>query len=320
MRAAVVHTPGSLPSYGEHPAPAPAPGSTVVRVTAAPVVPLDLLCASGTSYFGVPATPYVPGGQGVGHVESSDVHPVGARVWFSTAAGMAPGDGSLAESCAVPDGDVVPLESDLPDEAAAALGLSGVAAWMALSWRARLQPGERVLVLGGGGAVGQTGIGAARVLGGSTVVAVARPDSVDRARAAGADLVVPLGADADALAATLEPAGPFDVVLDPVWGIAATAASRVLAPGGRLVNLGGASGDEAALQSSVLRSRSAAVLGYTNNALTPAQRREAVTAVFAQAAAGHIRMAYDVRPLAQVAEAWERQASGDAGARSVLLP
>ncbi len=143
---------------------------------------------------------------------------------------------------------------------------------------------------------------------------------MDRARAAGADLVVPLGADADALAATLEPAGPFDVVLDPVWGIAATAASRVLAPGGRLVNLGGASGDEAALQSSVLRSRSAAVLGYTNNALTPAQRREAVTAVFAQAAAGHIRMAYDVRPLAQVAAAWERQASGDAGARSVLLP
>ena len=68
MRAAVLHTPGSPPSYGEHPSPAPVPGSTLVRVSAAPVVPLDLLCASGTSYFGVPPTPYVPGVQGVGLV------------------------------------------------------------------------------------------------------------------------------------------------------------------------------------------------------------------------------------------------------------
>ena len=68
MRAAVLHTTGSPPSYAEHPAPEPAPGRTLVRVTAAPVVPLDLLCASGTSYFGRPAVPYVPGVQGVGVV------------------------------------------------------------------------------------------------------------------------------------------------------------------------------------------------------------------------------------------------------------
>ena len=233
---------------------------------------------------------------------------------------MRPGDGSLAELCLVPDGDVVPLEASVPDELVAALGLSGVAAWMALSWRGRLQPGERVLVLGGGGAVGQAGIGAARALGASTVVAVARTTSVDRARAAGADLVVPLGDDVDALAAVLSEAGPFDVVLDPVWGHAATAASRALGEGGRLVNLGGGSGDEAALQSSVLRSRSASVLGYTNNALTPEQRAAALTAVLAHAAAGRIRMAYDVRPLAEVETAWTRQADGRAHARYVLVP
>ena len=45
----------------ERPSPAAAPGRSVVRVTAAPIVPLDLLCASGTSYFGRPAVPYVPG-------------------------------------------------------------------------------------------------------------------------------------------------------------------------------------------------------------------------------------------------------------------
>ncbi len=320
MRAAVLHTPGSPPRYDERPAPVAAPGATLVRVTAAPVVPLDLLCASGTSYFGVPATPYVPGGQGVGVVESSTAFPVGARVWFFTPAGMRPGDGSLAELCLVPDGDVVPLESAVPDELAAALGLSGVAAWMALSWRARLQPGERALVLGGGGAVGQAGIGVARVLGAARVVAVARPSSVERARAAGADDVVPLGSDVDALTAALGEHGPFDVVLDPVWGIAATAASRVLAEGGRLVNLGGGAGDEAVLSSAVLRSRSASVLGYTNNALTAEQRSSAVTEVMGHAAAGRVRMAYDVLPLAQVEEAWTRQAPGGSAARSVLTP
>jgi NADPH:quinone reductase-like Zn-dependent oxidoreductase len=320
VRAAVLHTPGSPPSYGEHPAPSAAPGSTLVRVTAAPVVPLDLLCASGTSYFGIPATPYVPGGQGVGVVEASDAHDVGARVWFFTPAGMRPADGSLAELCLVPDADVVRLEAAVPDELAAALGLSGVAAWMMLSWRARLQPGERVLVLGGGGAVGQAGIGAARALGAATVVAVARTTSVDRARAAGADLVIPLGDDVEALAGVLSEAGPFDVVLDPVWGLAATAACRALAPGGRLVNLGGGSGDEATLESSVLRSRSASVLGYTNNALTPDQRASAVTAVLGHAAAGRIRMAYDVRPLAEVEAAWTRQADGRAHGRCVLVP
>jgi NADPH:quinone reductase-like Zn-dependent oxidoreductase len=289
-------------------------------VTAAPVVPLDLLCASGTSYFGVPQTPYVPGGQGVGVVESSESLEPGTRVWFFATAGMKPGDGSMAELCGVPDGDVVPIDVGVPDELAAAVGLSGIAAWMALSWRARLQPGERVLVLGAGGAVGQVAVGAARVLGASSVVAMARPASVARAEAAGADVVVPLEGDVDEVTTALAEHGPFDVVLDPVFGIAATAASRNLAEHGRLVNLGGAGGDVATYSSAVLRSRTAAVLGYTNNALTPDQRREAITAVLGHAEAGRVRMQYDVRALADVEQVWERIAAGEAEPRTVLVP
>jgi NADPH:quinone reductase-like Zn-dependent oxidoreductase len=320
MRAAVLHTPGQAPTYGDHPAPDTGRGSTVVRVTAAPVVPLDLLCASGTSYFGVPQTPYVPGGQGVGVVESSDAFEAGSRVWLFSTAGMKPGDGALAELCAVPDTDVVPIEADVPDEMVAAFGLSGVAAWMALSWRARLQPGERVLVLGGGGAVGQAGIGVARVLGASSVVAVTRPASVGRAEAAGAEAVVPLEGGTDAMTSALAEHGPFDVVLDPIHGDAATSASRHLAEHGRLVNLGGAGGDLATYSSAVLRSRTASILGYTNNALTPEQRREAITAVLGHAQAGRIRIQYDVHPLADVEEVWTRIAAGDTGARNVLVP
>jgi NADPH:quinone reductase-like Zn-dependent oxidoreductase len=318
MRAAVLHTPGSPPSYGAHPAPTAATGTTVVRVTAAPIVPLDLLCASGTSYFGIPATPYVPGGQGVGVVEASSAFDPGTRVWFFATAGMQPGDGSMAELCAVPDQDVVPLTAGVPDAFAAALGLSGIAAWMALTWRARLAAGERVLVLGAGGAVGQAGIGVARILGASTVVAMARPTSASRARAAGAEVVVPFEGDVDSVTAALAEHGPFDVVLDPVFGIAATAASRHLSPHGRLVNLGGASGDEARFSSAVLRSRTASVLGYTNNGITAEQRSEAIAAVLDHAAAGRIRLQYDVHPIAEVEKVWSRMGAGETAGRSVL--
>jgi NADPH:quinone reductase-like Zn-dependent oxidoreductase len=323
MRAAVLRTLGQPPTYGDHPDPADASGQALVRVVAAPVVPLDLLCATGTSYFGAPPVPYVPGDQGVGVVERSATLPAGTRVFFVTAAGRVPRDGSLAERALVPEEDLVPLSPGVPDELAAATGMSGVAAWMALTWRAQLEPGERVLVLGGGGAVGQAAIGVAKVLGAGRVVAVCRSEAAaDRARRAGVDQVVPFSADLDGLTSSLTEAldGSVDIVVDPVFGPAATAASRVLARCGRLVNLGGMGGDTAEFSSAVLRGRTATVLGYTNNNITNEQRREALTAVTTHAAAGRLTVAAETLPLSRVGEAWRRQATGDAGVRFVLIP
>jgi NADPH:quinone reductase-like Zn-dependent oxidoreductase len=323
VRAAVLDTPGEAPEVREHPDPVPAPGHTVVAVTAAPIVPLDQLVASGTSYFGRPTTPYVPGTQGVGVVARSGVHAEGTRVFFATTAGMAPGDGSMAEQCVVPNDGIVPLGSDVPDTAAAALGMSAVAAWMALTERAQLQPGERALVLGAGGAVGQVAVAAAKILGAGRVVAVCRStEAQERARRAGADEVLPLEGGVDELTARLQEAcgGNVDVVVDPVFGIAATAACRVLAARGRLVNLGGASGDHAEFSSAVLRSRTADVLGYTNAALTSEQRRQALEAVFHHAGDGRLAVAHEQVPLAEAATAWQRQAAGTATVRLVLTP
>jgi NADPH:quinone reductase-like Zn-dependent oxidoreductase len=321
--AAVLETPGEAPVVREHPDPVDRPGHTVVAVTAAPIVPLDQLVASGTSYFGRPATPYVPGTQGVGVVARSDVLPVGTRAFFATTAGIVPGDGSLAERCQVPDDAVVPLDPDVSDPAAAALGMSAVAAWMALTDRGRLQPGERVLVLGAGGAVGQVAVAAAKVIGAGRVVAVCRSaEAQERARSAGADAVVPLAGDVDELTERFREAcgGSVDVVVDPVFGAAATAASRVLADRGRLVNLGGAAGDTAEFSSAVLRSRTAEVLGYTNAGLTADQRRSALEAVFRHAGAGRLSVAHEVVPLSEAAGAWRRQAAGSAPVRLVLTP
>ena len=322
MRAAVLTAPGVPPRWESHADPEPGPGRALVRVTAAPVVPLDLLCASGTSYFGVPQVPYVPGVQGVGVVEQAPTLAPGTRVFVHTSAGMAPGDGSMAELVAAPEGELVQLPDGVDDVAFAAIGLSGVAAWMILTARARMQPGEQVLVLGAGGAVGQAAVGTAKLLGARRVVAVARSEAARRrAVAAGADQVLPLEPDVDALTRALTEACPggADVVVDPVFGAAATAAARVLAPGGRLVNLGGASGDVAEFSSAVLRSRSAEVLGYTNNALTPEQRRDAVGEVARALAAGRLAVAHERVPFEAVSEAWRRQVS-DPGVRLVLTP
>ena len=100
MRAAEIRTPGEPPVVAERAAPVPGEGEVLVEVVAAPIIPLDLFCASGKSYFGVPATPYVPGVQGVGRVG-------GQSVWFPTSAGMAPGDGGMAEHAVVPEPDLV---------------------------------------------------------------------------------------------------------------------------------------------------------------------------------------------------------------------
>ncbi|NEA28889.1 zinc-binding alcohol dehydrogenase family protein, partial [Actinomadura bangladeshensis] len=139
----------------ERKAPVPGGGEVLVDVLAAPITPLDLLCASGTSYFGTPATPYVPGVQGVGTSG-------GRTVWFPSPAGMAPGDGSMAEVAAVPEAALVELPDGVDPVRLAALGLSAVAAHMALTWCGELAAGEQVIVLGAGGVVGQAAVQLAR--------------------------------------------------------------------------------------------------------------------------------------------------------------
>lgn len=310
---------------GSSPEPPRAEGHVLVAVTAAPITPLDVLCASGRSYFGKPVTPYVPGVQGVGVVQVSDTVLVGTRVWFPTTAGMQPGDGSLAELCAVPDAELVPLRDGVDDTTVAALGLSSVAAWMALTWRAELRAGEQVLVLGAGGVVGQVAVQAARILGAGRVVAAARSDGArDRALAAGADAVVALRSDDDveSLSGRFAEAcgGSVDVVVDPLCGVPSSAAARALGSWGRLVNLGSSAGATATFDSAVLRSRSASVLGYTNNDLTREQRQDALRDVLEHAAARRIRVEHEVVRLADVGEAWSRQSDGTASVRIVVRP
>ncbi|GAA0931639.1 quinone oxidoreductase family protein [Pseudonocardia zijingensis] len=317
MRAAQVVELGRPPVVADREAPAGSEGQVVVEVLAAPITPLDLLCATGTSYFGQPPTPYVPGVQGVGRAG-------GRLVWFPTSAGMAPGDGSMAERAAVAEPDLVPLPDGADPVEIAALGLSAVAAHMALTWRGELAPGEQVIVLGAGGVVGQAAVQLARAAGARRVIAGARsPAAQERAAEAGADAVVALDTeDVDELARrfTAVADGPVDLVLDPLYGAPAAAAARALCPHGRLVNLGSSASETCPIDSSTLRSRSLRLLGYTNNALTREQRAAAVATVAEHAVRGALTVAHEVVPLAEAGTAWQRQADGRVAGRAVLRP
>ncbi|MET7423513.1 zinc-binding alcohol dehydrogenase family protein [Dactylosporangium sp. NPDC005555] len=300
-------------------APVAGAGQVTVTVTAAPITPLDVLCASGTSYFGTPGLPYVPGVQGVGTLDD------GTAVWFPTDAGMRPGDGSMAEVVTVPAADVVPLPADVDHRLVAALGLSAVAAWQALTWRGELLPGEQVLVLGGGGVVGQAAIQLARLAGARRVIAACRSAAArERAHRLGADAVVALHDtdDVATLARRLQDAtdGPVDLVLDPLFGIPAAASLRTLRRGGRLVNLGSAAGEIAPLDSATLRSGSLRVLGYTNTELSAAEKSATMRYLAGHAAAGRLVADHDCVPLSEIGAAWTAQAGGVATRRLVVVP
>jgi NADPH:quinone reductase-like Zn-dependent oxidoreductase len=238
---------------------------------------------------------------------------------------MKPGDGSMAQFCTIEEAAALALPSEVADDLVAALGLSAIAAWMAMTWRGRLQPGEQVLVLGASGAVGQVAVQAARLLGAGHVVAASRnADGRSRALVHGADAVVDLtGDDVDELSRRIAAAcdGTLHLVIDPIWGVPAEAAIRCLGFNGRLVNIGDSAGSGAHFASATLRSRMVTILGYTNNALTQQQRAQALSEILSYAAAGRCTVEHETVPLAQAAAAWQRQAAGATeGRKQILIP
>lgn len=313
MRAALLQELDSIPALAEVADPVRGPHQALVRVTAAPLNPLDLNVASGRFYAGPPQIPYVPGVEGVGEVLEGTRLEAGQRIRFECRAGYA-GQGSLAELACTDEATAILIEEDVTDPLAASLGVAGLAGWLSVAWRAALRPGERVLVLGATGAVGQIAVQAAKLLGAGTVVAAARNrEALERIRDLGADAIVELtGDDPAKLAAAFREAagGDLDVTIDPLWGIPALAAAQASGPLARLVHLGESAATELVLPSSVVRARMLSVLGYSNTLVAP---RELLTLAYQRmlrhAAAGELRVRYEVLPLDGVAEAWRAQRS-----------
>jgi len=307
MRAAVVEAVGSPPRPGEVDDPVGGDGTALVDVGAAALNPVEIRVAAGR-HPREAQPPYVPGLEGAGTVVESSRVPPGTRVRFEGSA--LPGfgaQGTLAERAAVPEDSLAELPDDAGDDLAAAVGVVGITALLALE-RAAPAGGERVLVLGATGAVGQMAVQLAKLTGASRVVGAGRSaERLERVRDLGADEVVELRDDDLTDAFEQAAGGQLDIVIDALWGEPAMAALRAIATEGRLVNVGQSAGTDVRLPLEIVRNRQGAIHAISSGWTGLAEKAAAYRRVLEHALAGRLTVDRDVVPLDDVATAWELQ-------------
>jgi NADPH2:quinone reductase len=313
MRAAVLSEHGAGPRPGEFPDPEPRPDHVAIEVAAAAIHHLDLHKATGTFYTGPPRLPSVVGTDGVGR--DGD----GRRWYFDVCPQPY---GTMAERALARADALFEVADGVDDVVAAALGNTGIGAWLALTWRARLEPGETVLVLGATGSVGALAVQAAKLLGAGRVIAAARAGArLDLQRERGADAIVEIDRVDDVAEAIRAAAGgAVDVTIDSLWGEPAMAAMRAAARHARHVQVGQMAGLEVTLPAPAVRSVSLDVLGFSIAHPPPEVRRAGYLTLTGHAAKGDIVVDVERYPLERVAEAWERQRRSQGGPKLVLVP
>jgi NADPH:quinone reductase-like Zn-dependent oxidoreductase len=154
-------------------------------------------------------------------------------------------DGTMAKFVCLPAGNALPLPDNLDFAQGAALGVNYLTAWRMLFTKARLQPGETVLVFGIGGGVSLAALQIAKAAGARVLVTSRSADKLARASALGADAAV--GAASDRISAevmALTDGRGVDVVIENIGGAIWNAALKCLVRGGRIVTCGATIGDQ----------------------------------------------------------------------------
>jgi NADPH:quinone reductase-like Zn-dependent oxidoreductase len=319
MNAAVLHTLGKPPRFDSLTDPIAGEGEVVVKVLAAALKPVDKQMAAGSHYASPRELPVVCGADGLGQLED------GARVFFG---GPRRPYGAMAERTVVRKVQCFPVPDEVDDYTAAAIPNPGVSAWLALKHRAKLAPGETVLILGATGVTGKLAVQIAKIMGAGRVVAAGRNQAALSAlRELGADATIQLDKPVPELIEAFRgEAGEkgFDVIIDYLWGAPAEALLAAMkraefAPAGpdiRFVAVGESAGATIALPSAVLRSAPVTIMGTAG--LPP---WDVLTGAFEQvmnyAARGKLRIDTEPVRLADIETAWERSTQGR---RLVVIP
>jgi NADPH:quinone reductase-like Zn-dependent oxidoreductase len=221
MKAAIVTAPGTLPIYGDFPAPVAREGLELISVTAAALSNLTKGRATGSHYSSDNQYPFVPGVDGVGTTED------GRRVYFVMPEVPL---GAMGERTLVDPRRTVPVPASLDAITAAAIANPGMSCWAALVERARFQSGETVLINGATGASGSVAVQVAKCLGAKKVIVTGRNvDELEALRLTGADVVIPFdlrpenpqGVEQFEEALKAEFGHGLDVVIDYLWGTSA---------------------------------------------------------------------------------------------------
>lgn len=265
--------------FGDVANPVPAAGEVVVGLKTAALNHRDVWIKQG-QYAGI-VYPCIPGSDGAGIVEATGVEVTGSSVggevilnpslnWGNSEATQGanfsilglPRAGTLAEKVVVPASQVTPKPAHLNWDEAAALPLAGLTAYRALFARARLQPGERLLVTGIGGGVALSALQFAVALGAEVWVTSSRPDKIERAVRMGAKGGFDYGQVGWAKAAGKQ-TGLFDVILDSAGGEGFESLLDLAAPGGRVVFFGATVGNPPVLPMRKIFWRQLSLLGTT---------------------------------------------------------
>jgi len=280
----------------ELPVPEPGPEQTLIKVTRAGLNFGDVHQRTN-SYVRKATLPLVPGGEVAGVREDT-----GERVVALT------GDGGYAEYALAPSDRVFPIPEGLDDGAALAMIIQGTTAWHMYRTCARVAAGESVVVHGAAGGVGSIAVQLGRAFGAGRVIATATSED-KRA------LALQLGAHAavdptpEGLTERLIEANEgreLDVVFDMAGGAVFDASYEALAPFGRIVVCGIATGEPNEVRTGSLLRHSRSVVGfYLFHCLKrPGMFADALADLFARAAAGELRAIVGCTyPLAQAAQA-----------------
>jgi NADPH:quinone reductase len=220
------------PAVGEH--------DVLIDVKAAGLNFPDVLMIQG-KYQYQPDMPFIPGGECAGVVAA-----VGAKVSrFKVGDKVlcAGGSGAFCQKIAANEFSVFPMPDGLSFEQAAGVSITYFTSYYALRQRARLQPGETLLVLGAAGGVGTSAIELGKHMGARVIAAASTDEKLDLCRTLGADEVINYSEVSlkDAIRELTGGRG-VDVVYDPVGGDYAEPAIRGMAWNGRYLVIGFASG------------------------------------------------------------------------------
>ena len=260
MRALVCNAfgPPESMTVEERPTPEPGEGEARVRMASAGLNFADLLIVQG-KYQWKPDLPYVPGIEGAGVVEALGSGVTGLNVGDRV---IVNAGHTLAEQAIAPIDRLLPMPENMSFRQAGGFVTTYATSYYALKQRARLQPGETMLVLGAAGGVGVTAIEIGKLLGARVIAAASSPEKLDYCRSMGADDGVDYTREnlKDRVKALTGGDG-VDVVYDPVGGDYSESAFRAIAWGGRHLVIGFAAGPIPKLPLNLTLLKGADVLG-----------------------------------------------------------
>jgi NADPH:quinone reductase len=305
---------------GETPEPAPAEDEVLIDVHAASVSYMDYLMICGR-YQLRPALPYVPGTDAAGVIvavgDKVERFRCGDRVacanWF----------GGFAERMVA----TASKSARIPDNVDFAVGSTVLhaylTAWYALVDRARLKPGETVLITGAAGGVGLACVEVASLLGGRVIAAVGSASKAEVARDMGAEHVVDYGSeDIRERVKSLTGGEGVDLAVDNVGGALFLTLARLMRWNGRLIPIGFAGGEIPSLPMNLPLLKNYSVVGVFAGAWTtnfPEEAAEAADRIMAFVGEGRLNPHIDrLLPLEEAAEAMRAVAERSVRGRVVL--